>query len=215
MSSAIPTRVLAGITVPDTPLITSSIAFAKDHLNPMAFNHVMRSFLFGFAIASKNPSASSRDLEAHAVSAILHDQGWDTTGALVSKDKRFEVDGANAARAFLAREAPDWDKHRVQLVWDAIAIHTTGSLALHKEVEVAGCHLGIVADFAGPDGTNGGLTWKEYEGIVKEFPRLKMADGIVEILCGFCRDKPETTYDNFVGDVGEKFVEGYSRVGTR
>jgi hypothetical protein len=33
---------------------------------------------------------------------------------LVSKDRRFEVDGADAARKFLRKEAPDWDKHRLQ-----------------------------------------------------------------------------------------------------
>ena len=45
---------------------------------------------------------------------------------VISNENRFEVDGANAARAFLKREAnsQDWDKHRLQLVWDAIALHT-------------------------------------------------------------------------------------------
>ena len=44
--------------------------------------------------------------------------------------ERFEVDGANAARNFLKKEASHWDKHRSQLVWDAIALHTTTSIAV-------------------------------------------------------------------------------------
>jgi hypothetical protein len=70
--------------------------------------------LFGFIIASKIPSLADRDLEVHAIGALMHDIGWDPTGELISKDKRFEVDGADAARNFLRKEAPDWDKHRLQ-----------------------------------------------------------------------------------------------------
>ena len=215
MSSNVPTKVLAGIAVPDTPLIDSAIAFAKDHLNEMSFNHIMRSFLLGFCIASKDPKLSNRDLEVHAISAILHDMGWDQTGRLVSKHKRFEVDGADAARDFLGREAPHWDEHRVQLVWDAIALHTMPSINQYKEVEVAYCARGIGTDFRGPDGTGGRLTWDEWDAIVKQFPRLNLADGVTEIMCNFCKHKPETTYDNLVSDVGELHVEGYSREGNK
>ncbi len=75
MSSNIPTRVLAGITVPDTPLVDAAIAFTKDYLNKKGFNYIMRLFLFGFYLKFKDLKCSSRDLEAHAVSAILHDMG--------------------------------------------------------------------------------------------------------------------------------------------
>ena len=211
MSISVPTRLLAGVQVPDTPLVTAAISFAQKHLSELAFNHVMRSFLFGFCIASKDPRQSERDIEVHAISAILHDMGWAIGSDLISKDKRFEVDGANVARDFLATEAPGWDKHRIQLVWDAIALHTTRSIAPYKEVEVAACQLGITTDFIGPPGTEGALTWDEYDAIVKEFPRSGFADGVVEILCQLCRDKPETTYDNLVGEVGEEYVAGYSR----
>lgn len=34
-------------------------------------------------------------------------------------------------------------------------------------------------------------------------------------MCNLCRTKPQTTYDNFVGDFGEEMVEGYSRKGNR
>ena len=126
----LPTRIFAGVEVPDTPLITKALALCRKHLNDLAYNHSVRSWLFGFIIAANIPELQSRDLEAHAIAAILHDLGWDETGDLVTQEKRFEVDGANAARAFLKREAADWDKHRLQLVWDAIALHTTTSIAV-------------------------------------------------------------------------------------
>jgi len=55
--------------------------------------------------------------------------------------------------------------------------------------------MGIAADFLGPDSDpSGTLTWDEFNAIVKEYPRHNLAEGIREIVCGFCRDKPATTY---------------------
>lgn len=86
----------------------------------------------------------------------------------------------------------------------------------HKEPEVVATSYGIHADFAGPDLTIGGhLTWEAWNVIVKEFPRLGMKDGIREILCRLCRTKPETTYDNFVGQYGERYVKGYTLAGKK
>ena len=214
----LPTRVLAGVTVPDTPLITKALDFVRTHVDDLTYNHVVRSWLFGHFIAGQIPSLQDRDVEAHAISAILHDLGWAITPELISTDKRFEVDGANAARDFLIREGAkeEWDKNRIQLVWDAIALHTTGSIASHKEVEVRVCMMGISSDFLGPEkGFGGVLTRVVWDGVVKEYPRLGFKEGVKEILCRLCKSKPETTYDNFTADFGEAFVEGYSREGNR
>ncbi|KAK4561838.1 hypothetical protein LTR86_004518 [Recurvomyces mirabilis] len=218
--NTLPTRTLASISVPDTPLITEAIALARKHLNDISYQHIMRSFLFGFAIADKIPPLQNRDKELHALGAILHDMAWDTTNTFISPDKRFEVDGANAARDFVVQQtahldSQSWDKHRLQLLWDAIALHTTPSIGQHKEPEVQATGLGIFVDFRGPDAVPGTITKDEWAAIVAEFPRQGFRDGVVEIMCGLCRTKPETTYDNFVGDFGDKLVEGYSRKGHR
>lgn len=220
-----PTRLLANIPIPSTPLITASIAYARAHLSDLAYNHIMRTLLFGFAIAANTPALQPRNQTVHALAHILHDLGWDTTGALISPDKRFEVDGANAARDFVHREAEaagagaadEWDEHALQLLWDAIALHTTPSIAFHKQPEVAATAWGILADFVGPEGIPGrALSWEQYREIVKLFPRDGFREGMREILCGLCRTKPATTWDNFVGEFGERFhVEGYSLEGKR
>ncbi|TVY44204.1 hypothetical protein LSUB1_G002335 [Lachnellula subtilissima] len=218
MSNHVTTRVLAGITVPHTPLITKALTYARKHLSDSAYNHVVRSWLFGHVIASKIPDFQMHDEELHAVAAILHDLGWDKTGELVSKDKRFEIDGANAARDFISREGEmkDWDNHRLQLAWDAIALHTTGSIALHKEIEVRICCIGIITDFTGPEKSPGGvLTRGVWDAIVEQFPRPGFVKDVVDTLCGLCRNKPETTYDNFVADFGLAYVEGYNLKGNR
>lgn len=189
------TKVMAGVTVPGTPLITKAIDFAREYSSDDTFNHVIRSFLFGFIIADK--VIPERDREAHAVAALLHDLGFPIGhpphSEIISKDKRFEVDGANAARTFLKREAPDWDKHRLQLVWDAIALHTIGTIVFEKEPEVQACSYGIWADFQGPDRVQGGLlTWDEYNGVVKVSLKLSKTPGHP---CGRQRCCPVDVYN--------------------
>jgi len=95
----------------------------------------MRSWLYGVIISSRVPAFQNVDKEVHAVSTILHDLGWDPSGALITPDKRFDVDGANAAREFLRSKAPSWD---------SIALHSTPSFAAHKQVEVALTSIGYV-----------------------------------------------------------------------
>ena len=107
---AIATRLLAGISVPDTPLISRAIEYAREHSEPYLFNHVMRSWLFAVILAEQSESAY--DAEVLAVSTILHDLGL---ARAFEGPLRFEVEGADAARAFARNEG--MDERRGQLIW--------------------------------------------------------------------------------------------------
>ena len=193
--------VLAGIKVVDTPLVYDAIELARDSSEPHLFNHLMRSWLFGVLIGEGAKPAP--DPELLAVSAILHDLGLTDR---YSAQERFEVDGANAARSFLKeRGSPS---HQIQLVWDAIALHTTRSIALHKEPEVAVTHSGIAIDIFGA-----GLDLipqDKVRAILSEFPRLSMKKQFLECLCSVVRRKPAATYDNTLRDLGTRYVKGFS-----
>ena len=136
------TRVLGDITVPDTPLIARAIEYARIHSEPVLFNHAVRSWLF--AVRLGQLQGIVHDAEVVAVGTLLHDIGL--TEHFVGQ-KRFEVDGADAARVF-AREQ-GLDERRVQLVWDTVALNSTPSIALYKEPEVALSTAGIALDFGG------------------------------------------------------------------
>jgi hypothetical protein len=147
-STTYPTRLVAGITVPDTPTITKAIAYARANQNDQTYNHVMRSWLMGTASISHLPTNITHgiDLEAYAVAVILHDLGLDlNNSAIVSPDKRFEVDGANAAVKFLRNEGENgvWSEQRLWEVWHAVALHTTPSIAVHDRPLVWSTCVGI------------------------------------------------------------------------
>ena len=193
--------VLAGIKVIDAPLVHDAIELARNSSEPYLFNHAMRSWLFGVVIAEGAKRAP--DPELLAVSAILHDLGLTDR---YSAQERFEVDGANAARSFLKERGIP--AHQIQLVWDAIALHTTRSIALHKEPEVAVTHSGIAVDVIGA-----GLDLipqDKVRAILSEFPRLSMKKQFLEDLCDVIRRKPATSYDNTLRDLGTRYVKGYS-----
>jgi HD domain-containing protein len=199
------TRLLAGVVVPDTPVISRAIEFARERSEPYLFNHAMRSWLFASLIAQRNQTA--HDGQVLAVATILHDVGLarDSNGPL-----RFEVEGANAARAF-ARDQELTDR-QAQLIWDTVALNSTPSIALYKEAEVALSTMGIGLDWGGWGYES--LNETEVAAIVEEFPRLDMKRQFTRAVCHIVETRPDTTYDNFARDFGERFVRGYRPMST-
>ena len=148
---------------------------------------------------------------------LMHDLGWATTKELLSKDKRFEVDGAELAVKFVQDHIhevsggeKEWDKQRLEDLWTAIALHTSPTIVSHHPNPLHGLvGLSIVADFFGPNLPpplgKGIITVDEYKAIVKAFPREHFKDNLIEVFCGLCREKEETTFDNFASAFGQKF----------
>jgi len=199
------TRVLAGVSMPDTPLISRAIEFARERSEPYLFNHVMRSWLFAALIAQRKQTA--HDSEVLAVTTILHDLGL---AEAFKGPLRFEVEGANAARTFARNEGID--ERRAQLIWDGVALNSTVSIALFKEPEIALATMGIGLDWGGFGYDS--LTETDVAGIVEAFPRLGMKERFTKAVCRIVETRPETTYDNFARDFGERFVSGYKPIST-
>ncbi|KAI1381115.1 hypothetical protein F4677DRAFT_402170 [Hypoxylon crocopeplum] len=225
----------SGIKFPNSPIISAAFVYTKEHTTEATYNHCVRSAYWALILAKKLPNFASLlspasgeqqqqpllNLETVVLATVLHDMGWAVTKELLSKDKRFEVDGADLARAFVARYAAEggqgaekWDDARVKTIWDAIALHTTGSIALHHPApEVTLAYLGIMADFTGPQfppGNGAVISEAEYREVAALFPLAGFGvEGIKDIMCGLCRDKPESTYDNVVSGFALAFgVDG-------
>lgn len=196
----LPRRNIAGVSVVDTPLVQAAQQYMRDHSNDGMYRHVMRTWLFGTLMVNNNVTlAGLVDPEVQAVSLLLHDLGTDRSpgSLLVSPNRRFEVDGAIAARDFIRghREGRGWDEHRLQLVWDAIAFHTEQKYALYKEPDVAAVSTGVFMDFTGP---NSGVTPAQYAAVVNEFPNSDLRDSVRDVFTWLCSTKPISTYGEFL-----------------
>jgi hypothetical protein len=198
--NAINTRLLAETPIPATQIVERAIEFARQKCEPYLFNHVMRSWLFAVRIGEIK--RIEHDPEVVALATLLHDL---TLNENFAGPRRFEVEGADLARNF-AREM-GFDERRAQLIWDSVALNSTPSIGLYKEPEVALCTAGICLDVVGLQYSV--ISNESIMKIVDEFPRLEMKTRMAQCFCHIAKVKPETTYDNFVRDFGERFVTGY------
>jgi hypothetical protein len=198
-------RLIAGVTVPDSPLITEVLEYAQELYEPYLFNHAVRSWLFAATIGQLKDIDC--DIEVVAVGTLLHDIGLATS---VPGSNRFEVNGAAAAVSFVKERG--LSNRRAQLIWDLVALNSTPSIALHKETEVALGTMGIGLDYGGFGFDQ--IPSADMTGILRAFPRLKMKDKFAETCCRLVATKPETSSDNFLRDFGERFVPGYKPIST-
>ena len=120
-------KVIAGIEIPDSAIASQAAELLREHGTEFLYNHSLRTFLFASLNGQQNNMRY--DPELLYVSAVFHDLGL--TPHYTSEDKRFEIDGANAARDFLKSHGVS--AQMLQLVWDAIALHTSPGIAEYKE----------------------------------------------------------------------------------
>src|ERR687889_1114844 len=121
---------VAGIPIPDSTLAREATEFVQDVSTQLLFDHSRRVFLWGSLQGERH--GLDYDPELLYVGAMFHDVGL--LAGHRSAHERFEIDGANAARAFL--EDHGVPEEQVMTVWEAIALHTTRQVTSYKQPEV-------------------------------------------------------------------------------
>jgi len=185
---------IEGIAIPDSKLAREVTELVQDTESPLLFHHSSRVYYFG-ALAGKRRGLKF-DPELLYVGAMFHDMGL--THQHASTDERFEVDGANAARDFLRRHGIT--PADIDLVWTAIALHTTPGVPQHMHPVIALVTAGVEMDVLG-------LTYHEYseserEAIVQAHPRTAhFKEDIIQAFYDGIKHKPETTFGNVKADV--------------
>ena len=183
-----------GITIPDTRLAQEVTELIRDTESPLLFHHSSRVYYFG-ALAGKHRGLKF-DPELLYVGAMFHDMGL--THEHSSKNERFEVDGANAARDFLRRHGIA--QSDIDTVWTAIALHTTPGIPQHMHPVIALVTAGVEMDVLG-------LAYSEYsnaerEAVVQAHPRTAhFKEDIIQTFYDGIKHKPETTFGNVKTDV--------------
>jgi hypothetical protein len=197
-------KMIAGVRLPDSAIAKQAAELLREHGSGLLYNHSLRSFVFASLKAAQ--SEFSYDAELLFVSAVFHDLGL--TRHFSSADKRFEVDGANAAREFL--KSHGFPEHAVQLVWDAVALHTTPGIAEFKEPEVALLNYGVALDVVGRGYET--VTPQQREEIVKIFPREGFKNKIIPSFFEGFKHKTQTTYGNMNADICAYMIPGFKRM---
>jgi hypothetical protein len=196
-------EVIAGIRVPDSKLAREATDLVREHGTPLLVAHSLRVYLFG-AIQGRH-RGWALDHELFYVGAMFHDLGL--TAKYRSPDHRFEVDGANAARDFL--RAHGIGEGPAEVVWDAIALHTTPEIPWHKRPEIALMNGGTAADVIGRGIDE--IPVADRDAILAAYPRVDFACGIVRAFVDGLADRPATAFGTFNADLLERGLPGYRR----
>ncbi|WP_250475827.1 HD domain-containing protein [Caballeronia sp. GAFFF1] len=182
------------VAIPDSQLARAITEFVRDTETELLFNHSSRVYYFG-ALAGQRRGVKF-DAELLYAGAMFHDMGLMPSHS--SQTERFEVDGANAARDFLRQHgiAPA----DIDLVWTAIALHTTPGVPQHMHPVIALVTAGVEMDVLG-------LAYPEYSeaertAVVNAYPRTEhFKEDIIQAFYDGIKHKPHTTFGNVKADV--------------
>jgi len=166
---------IASVAIPDTRLVADATELVRQASTPLLFNHSRRVFLFGSLQGARR--GLTFDPELLYVGAMFHDLGL--TATYRHNDQRFELDGADEARRFLAAHHIPEDS--IRRVWLGIALHTTPEVPARLEPEVALVTAGVELDVLGIGYHD--LDKAQIDAVLAAYPRPEAA--------GLRRDHPE------------------------
>ena len=197
------TETIAGITIPDSALAREATELVHDVTTQLVYDHSRRVYLFG-ALRGERDSVPY-DPELLYIGAMFHDLGL--TETYRRTDQRFEIDGADEARNFLASHGID--DEAADRVWTSIALHTTPEIPLHMGSEIALVTRGVEHDVMGLGFDT--VTEEQRAEVVAAHPRPDFKNGILAAFTDGIKDRPETTFGNVKADVLEHFLPGFER----
>jgi hypothetical protein len=186
--------ILPGVSIPDSQLAREITELVRDTESPLLFHHSSR--VYCFAALAGQQRGLKYDPELLYAGAMFHDMGL--TGRHSSPGLRFEVDGANAAGEFLrSRGIAQQD---VDLVWAAIALHTTPGIPEHMHPVIALVTAGVEMDVLGIGYER--FSDEEREAVIHAYPRGEgFKEGIIQSFYEGIRHKPDSTFGNVKADV--------------
>lgn len=202
MEDTRPTEI-GGVRLPDSDLCRAATDFARRVSPGFLFNHVLRSYLFADRAAGVRKTGFDR--EVLYVSAVLHDIGL--TDAVPIKS-RFEVEGADAAKAFLSEQG--MADAAADVVWNAIALHTTPEIPQRMGPEIALCQLGTAIDIGFVPLAI--LSERVVAEILEAYPRLGFKKAMVELLASIGDRNPvAAAMSPTIADACDGRVKGFRR----
>jgi hypothetical protein len=197
------TETIAGIRIPDSTLANEATELIRETTTPLIFHHSRRVFLFGSLQSQRLGIAP--DAELLYIAALFHDTGL--VPPVRGTNQRFELDGADAARAFLA--ARGFSATETDTVWTAIALHTTPEVPYRMSPVIAATTAGVETDVLGLRLTD--LDRADIDAVTAVHPRPDFKREILQAFTDGFAHRPDSTFGTVNADVLEHFVPGFRR----
>ncbi|MFF8811709.1 HD domain-containing protein [Streptomyces pactum] len=174
-----------GLEFPRTEVVLAALRLAEECESVPLFHHSLRTYFFGRLVGEQLGLRAGEDYDDQLLflGCVLHDTGLSPRG---DGSQRFEVDGADLAAEFLARQG--LPAAEVEVVWDAIALHTTDTIALRKRPEIALVSRGARFDITGGPVS---LPAGHVERVHAALPRLDVASALHEAIVGQTSRNPD------------------------
>jgi hypothetical protein len=192
---------IAGVRIPDSRVAIDATELILDTTTPLIYHHCRRVFLFG--------SLQSRwlgidpDPELLYVAALFHDVGL--VPPYRGTTQRFELDGADAAKSFLTTSG--FSEAEAEVVWTAIALHTTPEVPYKMAPVIAATTVGVETDVLGM--RLDCLTGDDIRAVTAVHPRPNFKNEILQAFTEGFQERPETTFGTVNADVLEHFLPGF------
>jgi hypothetical protein len=171
--------------LPDTAVAQAAIRLARSTESPAVFNHSVRSYLFGEALAAHEGMRPNAEYtrEALFLGCVLHDLG---VGTAAPGKERFEVEGADLAAALLTEHGCQCAL--VDGVWEAIALHTSAGIAERRGALCYLVHNGVGVDF----GLNAEFIDDQAAAAIHaRYPLLSMASLLMDAIVTHAQRSPQ------------------------
>jgi hypothetical protein len=192
---------LHSFSIPDSALAQQATRLVQEISPQFLYHHCLRTFAFADLIGQRQEINYDRELLY--LSAIMHDLGLTER---FDGDQRYEVDGADAAKQFLIEHGVS--NQKAEIVWDAIALHTSIGIASRKQPEVALVQVGASMDVGGFRLED--LPKDAVEQILAIYPRLNCGQALLDLILTQIKRKPQAIAFTWMSEIGRCHIHGFT-----
>jgi hypothetical protein len=195
---------IAGVQIPDSRLANAAAELIRQTTTPLIYHHSRRVFLFG-SLQSRQLGIQP-DAELLYIAALFHDSGL--VPPYRGTTQRFELDSADAAKSFLTTNG--LSDAEADVVWTAIALHTTPEVPYKMAPVIAATTAGVETDVLGIGLDS--LSQNEIDAVTAIHPRPDFKSQILQAFTDGFQERPDTTFGTVNSDVLEHFVPNFHRI---
>ncbi|KUZ02465.1 phosphohydrolase [Burkholderia territorii] len=195
---------VAGVRIPRTPMTIEAVEAARASLPRVIADHACRVFVLASLAARR--AGETLDADALYVAAMYANMGL--SPAYCRSTERYELDSADAARAFLLRHQTP--QQLCDDVWRAIALHTTPGVAARVSPLARMLAFAVSTDLmaTGLDAYSA----DERRALVAAYPRGEgFADAFLDALARGVAHRPASTFGTWSADVLERADPDFRR----